>query len=154
MSALSLRGEAALDLPRGEVVLVFDVAALCLLEAALDATTDAILVAIEEPTVDITRFRAAFWAGLQRRQPCSVADAEQLMAEAGFDQVRAAVMSGLRGAFGVAEDRDEADPRNRSGATTGFRSWRRGARQAATQIVSGFKRRALSARWRGDTASG
>ena len=153
MSALSLRGEASLDVSRGEVVLVFDVAALCLMEAALDATTDAILVAIEEPTVDITRFRAAFWAGLQRRQPCSVADAEQLMAEAGFDQVRAAVMAGLRGAFGVAEDRDEVDPRSRGGAMIGFRSWRGGARRAVTQIASGIKRRASFARWREVMAS-
>ncbi|NTS64156.1 hypothetical protein HRV97_03140 [Sphingomonas sp. HHU CXW] len=135
-------------------MLVFDVAALCLLEAALDATTDAILVAIEEPTVDITRFRAAFWAGLQRRQPCSIAEAEQLMSEAGFDQVRAAVMAGLRGAFGVAEDRDEADPRNRSGAMTGFRSWRLGAKRAVNRIASGFKRRASSALWCGDMANG
>lgn len=154
MAAISLRGEVALNTPHGEFVLVFDVAALCLLETALGDTTDAILVAIEQPTVDITRFRAAFWAGLQRRHPGTLTDAERLMEAAGFDHVRAAVMAGLRAAFGVAEDRDDADPQTQSGAMTGFRSWKRGARRAAIRIGSGIRRLAPFGRWRGDTASG
>lgn len=137
----SLRGQSEIVAGSATYRLVFDIEALCLLEAALSATTDAIILALEADTVDIARVRAAVWAGLQSHHPCPLVTASNVVTAAGYPDSKAAVMAGLRGAFGVAEDGDGAHPRMPGRRPGGWIYWKAIVRRAVARIGSGVRRR-------------
>lgn len=122
MTVHPLRGEAAVE--GTDLVLTFDVNALCLAEMTLGKTTDVIVaevdemrraMAAQEPgAVNMSLVRALFWAGLQKRHDCTVEQAGVLMPMP-YTPAVAAVLAGLASAFGYAEGGDEADPPTTSG---------------------------------------
>ena len=142
MFANPLRGEAIVLAAGRSYRLVYNVNALCLAEAAMNRTTDAIILALEHDTVDLRNVRAMVWAGLQAEHPCPLSVAESLIEEIGFAEAKAAALTGLRGAFGLAtEGRDGADPRRASLALAGSIFWSSIVRLAGSLTPSGFKRR-------------
>ena len=134
----ALRGEAAVA--GTDLVLVYDVSALCYAESALGRTTDRILAdvdAMEEAgAIDLTLLRALYWAGLQRRHDCDLDGAADLMPS--LDVARDAVLAGLRAAFGVAEE--APDPRQ-TGDGNGSTSSGDGAQPDSASAISGDPRR-------------
>lgn len=136
----ALRGQSEIIAGPATYRLVFDIEALCLLESALSSTTDAIILALEADTVDIGRVRAAVWAGLQSVHPCPLATATNVVEAAGYPDSKAAVMAGLRGAFGVAEDGDGTHPRMPGRRPGGWTFWKAIAKRAGARIGFGTKR--------------
>lgn len=140
MAANPLRGEASVFAAGRSFRLIFDVNALCLAEAAMSRTTDAIILALEQETVDLTSVRAMIWAGLQSQHPCPLCRAERLIEEVGFPTAKDAVLTGLRGAFGLAaEGGDGSHPRTASLALAGSNFWNSIAKLAARLMPTGRK---------------
>ncbi|WP_426257181.1 hypothetical protein [Sphingomonas sp. DC1400] len=141
MGANPLRGEATVFAAGRMFRLVFDVNALCLAEAAMNSTTDAIILALERDTVDLQNVRAMIWAGMQAEHPSSLARAESLIEDLGYAGAKDAVLAGLRGAFGLAaEGGDSSHPRKASLALAGSICWSNIARLAARLRRSGHRR--------------
>lgn len=136
----ALRGQSEIVAGPATYRLVFDIEALCLMESALSATTDVIILALEADTVDVSRVRGAIWAGLQVAHPCPLATATKIIEAAGFAESKAAVMAGLRGAFGIAEGGDSTHPTMPGRRPGGLSFWKATWRRAAALIGFGGKR--------------
>lgn len=131
-----LRGEAELVAGAATYTLVFDVNAFCLAEKALGLTTDEIIAAAVgdrrrkvAPRPDLEFLRAVTWAGLQRRQDLTVAEAGDVISDAGAPAARGAMLAAFAAAFGVeqeGEDRPNPPPGDAPG--TGSPSSPGGAR--------------------------
>ena len=120
--ANALRGEV--DLMAGESTyrLVYDANAFVYAEEALSPLkTDDIVGRVEATAskVDMKLTRALVWAGLQRNHACTLADAGDILAEAGFGAARTAVWAGMAAAFGTAEGKEKSDPPKKARAGTG-----------------------------------
>jgi hypothetical protein len=139
-----LRGEAALVAGAKTYTLTFDVNAFCLAEKALAMPTDEIVQAIDTGSADLSFMRALIWAGLQRGHACTIAEAGDIVSDAGMAVAKSAMLAGLTAAFGLAqEDGDEMDP-PKTAHGTGSGSSRGGAKQGKQSTRSGGRRPARS----------
>lgn len=108
-----LRGEGELEAGSTIYRLAFDVNAFCFAESALaPLTTDEIVAEVAGGTAKMTILRAIVWAALQKHHPDThLAQAAEIMSDAGMPAVRKAIADGLKAAFGLAtEDGDEKNP--------------------------------------------
>ena len=137
-----LRGEAPLKVGSRELVLVFDVNAMCEVEQLLDMPTERILLAlVRSPPLNITR--ALLWGGLRRRHPeCDLLAAGDLIEEMGGSAAALlAIGAALEASFPEPpKDGDEVGPRKGASGGTGRRSSNRGSRSGKTRKPSGEQR--------------
>jgi hypothetical protein len=122
-----LRGEASLDGGvRGPLKLCFDANAFCYAEERLGKSTDEIvemvsmefaswdkkaLAAGATPKINANLTRALLWAGLQRHHPgIHLAEAGEIMSDAGLAHTVGALLSGFFAAFGNAEGEQGSRP--------------------------------------------
>ena len=126
MTAINpLRGEARLEGGEGRSFkLCFDVNAFCYAEERLGKTTDEIVALVAEefsawgnaklegsPRINASLTRALLWAGLQKHHPGThLAEAGEIMSDAGIATTAGAVLNGFFAAFGKAEDGEEKNP--------------------------------------------
>lgn len=139
-----LRGEAQLVAGAATYRLAFDVSAFCYAETALaPLVADEIVSQIASATASMTVLRGVTWAALQRHHPeVHLAQAGEIMSDAGMPAVRKALADGLQAAFGLAtEGGDDANPRSGAGGT-GSSSSASGAKQGSRRTSSGTKARA------------
>lgn len=123
-----LRGEAELVADIATYTLTFDVNAFCLAEKALGQTTDKIVATVDAGGADLSFLRTLIWAGLQRHHDCTIAEAGDIVSDAGFAAAKTALMAGLGAAFGMKpEGEDRQDPPKASRGT-GSRTSRGGSR--------------------------
>ena len=104
-----LRGEAALVSGTSTYALVYDVNAFCLAETALGRPTDELVDDYDSGRRDLRLTRGLFWAGLQDKHPCTIAEAGDIMSDAGAEPVQDAVTSGLLAAFGAAQEGEQSE---------------------------------------------
>ena len=131
-----LRGEATLEAgARGTLKLTFDVNSFCYAEERLGKTTDEILEQVttefaswsddaqkrgERPRVPAALLRTLLWAGLQKHQPGThLAEAGEIMSDAGVSPTVSAVLAGFYAAFGEAEDEQGSHPQSPAAGETG-----------------------------------
>lgn len=112
-----LRGEVPLILGEGDKALRFTlklgINALCAAEAMLGKKSQAILDDLEDrfegPSMDTVR--VLIWAGLRKYHPeYSPLQVGDLMDEHGPSVFSVAVLNAMASAFGVAEDKEGANP--------------------------------------------
>ena len=126
MTTNPLRGEVTVG--DTDLVLVFDVNALCLAEEALGMTTDAIvqdfqamcdaMVEGQRGALNLRLLRALFWAGLQRHRSCEMDEAARLM-PVPLSIAQNAIVAALLAAFGGAEGGEDSRPPRKGKASTG-----------------------------------
>lgn len=138
-----LRGDAAFLAGEQSYRLAFDVNAFCYAESELaPLTADEIVAQFSAGTASLTTMRVLVWAGLQRHHSGThLAQAGEIMSDAGMPIVRAAITSAFVAAFGeVTEDKDGKNPPKKA-VGTGSRSSRAGVKRGSNPRRSGSKLR-------------
>lgn len=97
------RGEAQL----GDLTLVFDVNAMCLLEEQTGKKTGELLALMQEG-VGISELRSFIWAGLQAKHPGTLQDAGDAIGEVGFESALASLEQAITAAFVSDEPKAKA----------------------------------------------
>jgi hypothetical protein len=115
--ANALKGEAELVAGDKTYTLVFDINSLCEAEDAAGMETRDILTALEHGN-PIKVLRALVYAGLQRKHPCHLIGAGEVVQAAGIGAAREAVEKGLAAAFPVAEKVKPARPLKAAGGAS------------------------------------
>lgn len=121
--------------------LAFDVNAFCFAESVLDPmTTDDIVAEVASGTAKLTILRAVTWAALQKYYPDThLAQAAEIMSDAGLLAVRQAIANGLKAAFGLASEGGEEENPPISEDGGGSTSSPSGAKPASNRKGSGDK---------------
>lgn len=137
-----LRGEAVLSAGGAEWRLDFSVNTFCVAEHASGKTTDEIVSAVAGAGGNLTMVRLLVWAALQKHHATvSLAEAGELMSDAGMPEVRRVVTDGLASAFNLKkEGGDEENPPLVMDGT-GSQSINATAKPEARPTRSGAKRR-------------
>jgi len=106
-----LRGEASVEIGGTAYRLTFDVSAFIIAQKATGKKLQPLVQAFSEDPDDLVSLSALFWAGLQKADKVTMAEAEDLMSSAGIGKVRVAITEALAAAFGTkGEGGDETDP--------------------------------------------
>jgi len=118
--ANALRGEASFEAAGKTYTLCCHVNALCEAEDALGMDIDVLLAKYAGGT-SVRLVRGLVWAGLQQKHPCTIEEAGEIIADAGFLNAKAALEKALMNAM-PPEATAEENPPKRGRAGTGSSS--------------------------------
>lgn len=140
-----LKGETTVSTVDKTYRLVFDVNALCMMEAALGGTAAIIVVERLAKERRFTDLRILLWAGLQEfHDDLDVRDAGRLISEIGMEDLTSKILGAISAAFptpktkgkGKGGDKGAVDPKqaaDQTAAGTGSNSTEPGANSATAQ---------------------
>lgn len=106
-----LRGESTVEIEGRAYGLTFDVSAFIFAQQATGKKMTDLIGGFSEEPDDLIGLRAIFWAGLQRKHPVTLSEAEDLLSSAGIAKARFAVSTALAAALGEKEEgQEQSDP--------------------------------------------